>query len=178
MLRDWQEGKTGTIDLKEEKERPVKSMIEYLYTTEFVLDGLEKIKYPSLHECDHDEYLHSFDNGTCFLEPYGLMVDLYTLGDKYDIPGLRAKACAHIGKLFASNPFEEWHHDIAVWEYAYQHSRKTDELRALLVDKIARDFLKFSLGTEQQFCEFVDRCHEVTEALLKAASEEIDTLRD
>lgn len=113
-----QEGATGIIDLKEEKERPVKGMIEYLYTTNFTVEDLEKIKDPCLHECNHEDYLHSFDNDTCFLAPYAFIVDVYTLGDKYDIPGLRAKACAHIKEIFALNSFEEWYHDIAIWEYS------------------------------------------------------------
>ena len=88
--------------MKEEKEEPVKSMIEYLYTTDFTVEGLEKLKDKLCYDwvCIHEDYHHSFESGTCFLQPYAFIVDVYTLGDKYDIPGLRAKACAHLKERF------------------------------------------------------------------------------
>ena len=128
------------IDLKEEKEGPVRSMIEYLYTTDFTVEGLKEFKDKKFYDwgCVHKYNHHSFEIGTCFLQPYAFIVDVYTLGDKYDIPGLRAKACAHLKERFDSDQLDVWHDDIAIWEYTYQHSRKSDELREVLVNKIAK----------------------------------------
>ena len=148
-------------------------MIDYLYTTDFTVGDLEKVKDKSPQVCSHDEDSHTFDNDTCFLSPYAFIIDMYTLGDKYDVPGLRAKACAHLKELFDSDPINCWKHDIVVWEYAYQHSRKTDELRALLVNKIRTVLFMKGLSDDEEFYPFVARCPEIADILLKAALDKI-----
>ena len=148
-------------------------MIEYLYTTEFRIQNLEKVKDHSLHTCTHDERFHTLDKDTCFLAPYAFIVDMYTLGDKYDIPGLRAKAYSYLKERFDLDRFDDWDDDLAVWEYTYQHTRKTEELWALLVNKITTDFIKSSLGEFEEFYAFVARYPEIAEILLKASHEQI-----
>ena len=172
----FQEGDTGLVDLQEDTEELVRSMIGYLYTMNFAVDHLDNIKDERSHNCTHKRGFHSYNNDTCFLAPYAFIVDMYTLGDKYDIPGLRAKACAHLKELFDLDPLRDWEHEIAVWEYTYQHSRKTDELRALLVNKITTDFVQHLLGESERFYPFVLRCPELTDALLKAAHEKMNDL--
>ena len=80
-------------------------MLDYLYTTKYTAPTPSD---PDLFCCRHDEAPHSFDNTACYLWPYGLSVAMYSLGDMYDIPGLRRYSCVRLQKLFNLNPYLDW----------------------------------------------------------------------
>ena len=110
-------------------------MIEYLYTAKYVCPHLEIIM-SQLGYCDHPDLVCSFNLSNCSLKPFGIAIALHTLGDKYDIPGLRNHSCAYLEGLFKRIIFDDWEQDVTVWKMAYEHSRHSDGLRKVVFNRI------------------------------------------
>ena len=139
-------------------------MIEYLYTSKYTdeYDGLNE----SL-PCKHPEDNCSCDNKRCYLRPYGIAISLYTMGDKYLIPGLMTCSSAYIQKMFSREWIDDWDYEIQVWTLAYAHSRKSDELRAVLLRRICHKISSTDIVEFGGFLEFLEEVPELTCALLK-----------
>lgn len=138
-------------------------MVEYLYTTKYTdeYDGLEILpcKHPKDTNC-------SCEDKRCYLRPYGIAISLYAMGDKYVIPGLMTCSSAYIQKMFSETD-RTCNHDIEVWTLAYTHSRKSDELRAILLEKICDEISNSHIEIFSDFLEFLEEVPELTCALLK-----------
>ena len=94
---------------------------------------------------------------------------MYSLGDMYDIPGLRNYACKRLQELFNLNPYLDWTDAMSVWEIGYQSSRKGDSLRQILTKGISVHLFKErrnTLRTTPGLHEFLDRCPELASDLL------------
>lgn len=113
-------------------------MIEYLYTTKYSSpDVNNSIMMGQKGRCDHtDDVKCSFNLNDCCLKPFGIAIAMHVLGDKYDIPGLRRHSCAHLDELFNCIQLWRWELDIAIWKMAYEHSRNSDDLRKLVLNRV------------------------------------------
>lgn len=166
-----QEESTRVIKLEEEEERLVQAMIDYFYTTTYTVEIPEK--YASSAKCPHEED-HSCSDETCYLSSFGLVIGMYSLGDKYDVPGLRNLSCTRLRELFAGDVLGPWSSDVIVWKYAYQHSRKTDTLREVLNARICNELFSHQgwlLRKHPRFHAFIEEAPEVTAVLLKKTME-------
>ena len=140
-------------------------MVEYLYTAKYTdeYDGLNE----SL-QCKHPEDTNcSCGDKRCYLRSYGIAISLYAMGDKYLIPGLMTCSSAYIEKMFSEVALESWNHDIEVWTLAYTHSRKSDELRAIVLKTIRDEISKSDIVDFSGFLDFLEKVPELTCALLK-----------
>ncbi|KAG6986522.1 multicopper oxidase abr1 [Physcia stellaris] len=161
----FKETSTGTIELQEEDEELVRLMVEYLYTTMYTdeYDGLTE-RLPCNHPEDTD---CSCDDKRCYLRSYGIAISLYAMGDKYLIPGLMTYSSAYIKKMFIEAGPRYLNHDIKVWALAYRHSRKSDELRAVVLKTVCDELSNTEIVDYSGFLEFLEEVPELTCALLK-----------
>ena len=106
------------VVLHEEHEELVQAMIEYFYTTRYLDSDLDKsIVMRQRKRCDHAADIKcSFNLKDCCLKPFGIAIALHTLGDKYDIPGLRKHSCTYLHELFRRITLWAWRLYVAIWQ--------------------------------------------------------------
>ena len=147
-------------------------MFIYLYTGEYTIPNFRNLQSENDRErtCDHDKVIHSCLNPKCYYSPYGFVVSMFYLGDKYSIPGLKAYSVTRLQELLDIDALKYWQHEMTVWEFAYQHSRSTDELRKLLIEYITKApmgprgrSLRWAAGLHA----FIEHVPEKASALLK-----------
>ena len=106
---------------------------------------------------------------------------MYTLGDKYDIPGLRTYSCTTLDDLARFDMVRKWDKEVDIYEMAYQKSRDTDQLREWLIEQIYSDMLQYNQASEWQLYSglypFLERSPDLAVALLKKMKEHIDDRR-
>ena len=147
-------------------------MIEYLYTTKYLSPDLnDSIMMSQRGRCDHkDDVKCSFNLNDCCLKPFGIAIAMHVLGDKYDIPGLRKHSCAHLDELSNCIHLWRWEQDITIWRMAYEHSRNSDDLRKLLLNRIHEALsgeCRDSLLYETAFGLFLEQSPELGVPLLR-----------
>ena len=145
----------------------------YLYNTRYSI--LHYDNSGKTLRCSHRED-HSINVELCYLWPFALVINMYALGDKYDVPGLKAYSCVRLQELFDLNAFTACEHEMEVWEFAYEKSRSTDELRELLFNQICKKLFGprgASLRRHKSFHAFIDRVPEMAGALFKACLENL-----
>ena len=152
-------------------------MIEYFYKGSYTVNKIPDFKNDEDRlKCDHekDDPDHGCLDPTCFLWPFGLTILMWVLGDKYDIPGLRAYSCTKLDEL---NVRRKGCHQFDVWEVAYQKSRPDCGLRKTLVKQVCAAALDDRVGKELRkdctFHTFLERCPELAVELYKEAYDRI-----
>ena len=167
------------MTLEEKNQEHVITMLIYLYTAEYTIPDLNNLQneFERQRKCDHYKVILSCLNSKCYLYPYGFAVSMFSLGDKYSIPGLKAYSATRLQELFDLNALKDWQHDMTVWEFVYQHSRPTDELRKLLIAHISKELmgprgrgLRWAPGLD----DFIDHVPEMAGALLKGCLKRMD----
>ncbi|KAG6986521.1 multicopper oxidase abr1 [Physcia stellaris] len=151
------EDRTSTIELHEETDYLVQAMIQFLYTTRCQISNYEERKRG---HCDHPEgEAHSCNDPSCHRWIYGFDIALYTMGDKYDIPGLRIYACLRL-RVDLDYPYaylkeKDWTLSLDVLQALYETSRTNDEFRKILVGEIEDSFMTSNLRCRPEFYEFL-----------------------
>ena len=146
-------------------------MIDYLYKGYFSKTHMEE--RGEVDDCGHSEDVeHSCQDLKCYLWRFGFAIGLHTLGDKYDIPGLRKHVCNYLKDAYDWDYAEETEHDLLVYEFAYVNSRKTDELRQWLIKVVIDAFLVAGmLKTKPDECyKFLEKCPDLAIEVLKASN--------
>ena len=162
----------SVLKLEEKSQEHVIGMLIYLYTGEYTIPNLKNLqnKIDTQRKCDHYKSIHSCLNHNCYLSPYAFVVSLFYLGDKYNIPGLKAYSVTRLQELLDLDALKYREHAMTVWEFAYQHTRSTDELRKLLIEYISKTLMGprgRSLRWAPGLHEFIDYVPEMADALLK-----------
>lgn len=143
-----------------------------MYTATYLDPGLDKSTIMTQQDrCDHSADIKcSFNLNDCYLKRFGFAIAMHTLGDKYDIPGLRDYSCTYYEKLFGHIKQRHWPLHLAIWKMAYEHSRHSDDLRKALFNQVRlglssqlRDFLL----KDPVFRIFLDQSPELGLPLLK-----------
>ena len=147
-------------------------MIEYFYTAKYLDPDLNrKIFWARRGYCVHGAHVGcSFNLNDCCLKPFGTAIAMHTLGDKYDIPGLRKYSCAHLEELFRCIDLWHWGLDLAIWKMAYEHSRNSDDLRKLVLNRVHKALsgkLCDTLLGETAFGLFLEQSPELGVPLLR-----------
>ena len=145
-------------------------MLEYLYTTKYTGTYHRLVNHGSF-DCGHpgDDTNCSCADEECYLRAYGIAISLYAMGDKYDVPGLMTCSCAYIQEMLSGvSKLRDWTHDFEVWTLAYTHSRKSDELRAVLLKLVCHGMSEEpAMADVSGFLEFLERSPELALPLLK-----------
>lgn len=114
---------------------------------------------------------HSSKDQNCYLWIYGIHILMYSLGDKYDIPGLRKISRERFDESYAHIDTLDWEHDIKVFEMVYQYSRPTDDLRKSLIERLCKFLIvkgdRDGLQRQHRFGPFIDNSPELTGPLLQ-----------
>lgn len=132
-------------------------MIQFLYTTRCQISNYEERKRG---HCDHpEEEAHSCNDPSCHRWIYGFDIALYTMGDKYDIPGLRIYASLRL-RVDLDYPYaylkeKDWALSLDVLQALYETSRTNDEFRKILVGEIEDSFMTSNLRCRPEFYEFL-----------------------
>ena len=178
----------------------VRAMIDYLYANECTIDKFETLsRLSTVKELVNAEVLSCYDlfqasetdiyegeqkncdghpedkehtcaQRTCYLRPFGFTISMFTMGEKYDAPGLKTYSCERLEYLLGLQKVRTWPEYIAIWDLAYQHSRPPDELRKVLVENICKCLYnkrRYPLQQSAEFSDFIDRSPELAVALFK-----------
>ena len=147
-------------------------MIEYFYTAKYLDPDLNsKIVMAREECCDHAADVEcSFNLNDCCLQPFGIAIAMHVLADKYMIPGLKKHSCAHLEGLFSRIELWRWELDVAVWKMAYEHSRNSDDLRKLVLNRVHEALSRVNRDSslyETTFGLFLEQSPELFVPLLK-----------
>ena len=145
----------------------IQAMVEKFYQRMYYVPHFDNTVEPL--QCTHDADTHSFDT-KCSFWPYGFYTHMHSMGDKYDSPGLRAHSCKRLRRLLEIA--KGVHHldiDIQIWDLLYQHSRKDDALREVLIENISTKLRRGSglLQRYNPFYFFIERSPEIAGDLFR-----------
>ena len=114
---------------------------------------------------------HSCENEKCYLATYGLIFDMYAMGDKFDISGLRQLCCDNFESHYGNYSFSSWEDEILIFKRAYQVSHGYDELRQRIIRQIGAviddDGNRANLEKAKNFDSFIDECPEIMGPLFR-----------
>ena len=96
---------------------------------------------------------------------------MYSMGDNYDIPGLRAHSCKRLRSLLRiAEGADDLDNYIQIWDLFYQSSRNGDALREVLIESISTRLRRGSgrkLQDYDPFYSFIERSPEIAGELFR-----------